>query len=90
MRHLGEAAVVERAAGAWHYSFDRKVFAQARPEDWSILPRIVCPTLVVRGEGSRMMDRAAMLRMNECRAHIQAELKDTELPSAAPKPEGPK
>ncbi len=63
LRHLGEAAVVERAAGAWHYSFDRKVFAQARPEDWSILPRIVCPTLVVRGEGSRMMDRAAMLRV---------------------------
>ena len=63
LRHLGEAAVVERAAGVWQYAFDRKVFAQARPDAWPILPRIACPTLVVRGEGSGIMDRAAMLRV---------------------------
>jgi pimeloyl-ACP methyl ester carboxylesterase len=63
LRHLGEAAVVERVAGVWHYAFDRRVFAQARPDAWSILPKIACPTLVVRGEGSRIMDRAAMLRV---------------------------
>src|SRR5712692_1734321 len=61
--HLGEAAVVERAVGVWQYAFDRKVFAQARPDAWSILPKIACPTLVVRGEGSGIMDRAAMLRV---------------------------
>ena len=63
LRHLGEAAVVERAAGVWQYAFDRKVFAQARPDAWPILPKIACPTLVVRGEGSGIMDRAAMLRV---------------------------
>src|SRR2546426_345092 len=63
LRHLGEAAVVERAAGVWQYAFDRKVFAQARPDAWPILPKIACPTLAVRGEGSGIMDRAAMLRV---------------------------
>ncbi len=39
------------------------MFAQARPDAWSILHKIACPTLVVRGEGSGIMDRAAMLRV---------------------------
>jgi pimeloyl-ACP methyl ester carboxylesterase len=63
IRHLGEAAVTERPAGIWQYAFDRKVFAQARPDAWAILPGIACPTLAVRGEASRIMDRDVMLRV---------------------------
>ncbi len=62
IRHLGEAAVVERASGVWQYAVDRRVFAQARPDAWPLLPGVVCPTLVIRGEASPIMDRAAMLR----------------------------
>ena len=63
IRHLGEAAVVERASGVWQYAFDRQVFAQARPDASPLLPGIIAPTLVVRGEGSPIMDRDAMLRV---------------------------
>jgi pimeloyl-ACP methyl ester carboxylesterase len=63
IRHLGEAAVVERASGVWQYAFDRQVFAHARPDAWPLLPGIMAPTLVVRGEGSPIMDRDAMLRV---------------------------
>jgi pimeloyl-ACP methyl ester carboxylesterase len=63
IRHLGEAAVVERASGVWQYAFDRQVFAHARPDAWPLLPGIMVPTLVVRGEGSPIMDRDAMLRV---------------------------
>ena len=63
IRHLGEAAVVERAPGVWQYAFDRQVFAHARPDAWPLLPGVMAPTLVVRGEGSPIMDRDAMLRV---------------------------
>jgi len=63
IRHLGEAAVVERKPGVWQYAFDRRVFAHARPDAWPLLPGVVCPTLVVRGEGSLIMDRDAWLRV---------------------------
>jgi len=77
IRHLGEAAVVERTPGVWHYAFDRRVFAQARPDAWPLLPGVVCPTLVVRGEGSRIMDRDAWLRVATAVQRGQfAEVKD--------------
>lgn len=77
IRHLGEVAVVERKPGVWHYAVDRRVFAQARPDAWPLLPGVVCPTLVVRGEGSRIMDREAWLRVATAVQRGQfAELKD--------------
>ncbi len=57
LRHLGEAGVRERRPGVWQHAFDRLVFPHARPDAWSVLPGVVCPTLVVRGEGSPMMSR---------------------------------
>src|SRR5438309_1822297 len=63
IRHLGEAAVVERKPGVWQYAVDRRVFALARPDAWPLLAGVVCPTLVVRGEGSQIMDRDAWLRV---------------------------
>jgi pimeloyl-ACP methyl ester carboxylesterase len=77
IRHLGEAAVVQRLPGVWQYAFDRQVFAHARPDAWPLLPDIACPTLVVRGEGSRIMDHDAMLRVATTVQRGQfAELKD--------------
>jgi pimeloyl-ACP methyl ester carboxylesterase len=77
IRHLGETAVVEQKPGVWHYAFDRRVFAQARPDAWPLLPGVVCPTLVVRGEGSKIMDRDAWLRVATAVQRGQfAEVKD--------------
>ena len=77
IRHLGEAAVVERRSGVWQYAFDRRLFALARPDAWALLPGVVCPTLVVRGEGSTIMDRDTMLRVaTEVQRGQFAEIKD--------------
>lgn len=78
IRHLGETAVVERKRGGWQYAFDRRVFAQARPDAWPLLPGVMCPTLVVRGAGSSIMDRDTMLRAATAVRHGQfAEIRDT-------------
>jgi pimeloyl-ACP methyl ester carboxylesterase len=77
IRHLGEAAVVERKPGLWQYAVDRRVFAHARPDAWPLLAGVVCPTLVVRGAGSQIMDRDAWLRVATGVQHGQfAEIKD--------------
>jgi pimeloyl-ACP methyl ester carboxylesterase len=77
IRHLGEAAVVERKPGVWQYAVDRRVFAHARPDAWPFLSGVVCPTLVVRGAGSQIMDRDAWLRVATSVQHGQfAEIKD--------------
>ena len=77
IRHLGEAAVVEREPGVWRYAVDRRVFAHARPDAWPLLAGVVCPTLVVRGAGSQIMDRDAWLRVATSVQHGQfAEIKD--------------
>ena len=77
IRHLGEAAVVERKPGVWQYAVDRRVFAHARPDAWPLLAGVVCPTLVVRGAGSQIMDRDAWLRVATSVQHGQfAEIKD--------------
>jgi pimeloyl-ACP methyl ester carboxylesterase len=59
LRHLGETGVVERAPGAWHFAFDPGVFLHPSPDPWPFLGAIRCPTLVVRGERSPVMDREA-------------------------------
>ena len=61
--HLAEAGVCERRPGVWQHAFDRRVFAHARPDAWPILPGVACPTLVVRGAGSPIMDKEAWLRV---------------------------
>jgi pimeloyl-ACP methyl ester carboxylesterase len=53
--------VRERRPGVWEHAFDRRVFAYARPDAWPILPGVACPTLVVRGAGSPVMDKEAWL-----------------------------
>jgi pimeloyl-ACP methyl ester carboxylesterase len=63
LRHLGEMGVQESRPGRWEPTFDRQVFAHARPDAWPILPSVACPTLVVRGAASSIMDREAWLRV---------------------------
>jgi pimeloyl-ACP methyl ester carboxylesterase len=63
LRHLGETGVQESRPGVWQPTFDRQVFAHARPDAWPILPSVTCPTLVVRGAASPIMDREALLRV---------------------------
>jgi pimeloyl-ACP methyl ester carboxylesterase len=71
LRHLGEAGVRERQAGVWQHAFDRRVFAHARPDAWSVLPGVACPTLVVRGEGSTIMSRESGQRVAATLRHGQ-------------------
>lgn len=63
LRHLGEMGVQESRPGRWEPTFDRQVFAHARPEAWPLLPSVTCPTLVVRGAGSTIMSRDAGQRV---------------------------
>jgi pimeloyl-ACP methyl ester carboxylesterase len=76
VRHLGETGVVEREPGVWEYAFDRRLFGHPRPNAWAFLPGVLCPTLVVRGEGSTIMDKEAWLRVTTTvqRGHF-AEIK---------------
>jgi len=63
IRHLAEHAFTERQPGVWQSRFDRRVLAHARPDAWAILPDVGCPTLVVRGARSPIMDKASWLRV---------------------------
>jgi pimeloyl-ACP methyl ester carboxylesterase len=55
LAHLATAGVVERPGG-WTYRFDPACNHLRRPADaWPLLPRIVAPTLIVRGEHSPIM-----------------------------------
>ena len=59
LRHLAEAALVERRDGTFEFAFDRHVFLHPPLDPWPFLPRIQCPALVVRGEHSIVMPRDA-------------------------------
>ena len=59
LRHLAETGVVETPPGVFRFAFDRHVFLHQPLDPWPFLPRIECPTLIVRGEGSVVMPRAA-------------------------------
>ncbi|HET8576643.1 MAG TPA: alpha/beta hydrolase [Methylomirabilota bacterium] len=63
VRHLGEVGVVERRPGVWEYAFDRRLFDHPRPNAWAFLPGVICPTLVVRGAGSTIMDKETWLKV---------------------------
>lgn len=63
LRHLGEAGVRARAADTWTFAFDPSVFLHPPPDPWPFLADIVAPALVIRGEGSTVMDRDAASRV---------------------------
>ncbi len=59
LRHLGEAGVRQTPSGAWRLAFDRAVFLHPPVDPWPVLPGVACPALVIHGESSSIMDRAA-------------------------------
>lgn len=63
VRHLGETAVVEPSPGRWTFAFDPKVFLHPPVDPWPFLPKISCPSLVIRGELSSIMSREAAQRV---------------------------
>lgn len=63
LAHLGAMGVVERRRGAWEPAVDRRVFLHPPVDPWPFLGDVRAPTLVVRGEGSAVMDRAAAARV---------------------------
>ncbi len=61
LAHLAQHAVHERGPGDWTFRFDRAVLAldgDGGGELYSMLGRIRCPTLVMHGQASWVMDAA--------------------------------
>lgn len=55
--HLARVGIVERD-GKWAYRFDPGCDGTRRPVDaWPLLPKIECPTLILRGEKSIILSR---------------------------------
>jgi pimeloyl-ACP methyl ester carboxylesterase len=65
LRHLAIAGVVQHDAG-WVYRFDPATRALRRPVDaWSLIGRIMAPTLVVRGEWSPILPADLAVRLRD-------------------------
>ncbi len=56
--HLGEMGAVERSPGSWEWAYDPRVFLHPAVDPFPFLPKIACPTLVVRGGDSTVMERS--------------------------------
>lgn len=55
LAHLARAGIVERE-GKWTYRFDPACNGTRQPADaWLLLPKIACPTLIVRGAKSPIL-----------------------------------
>ena len=63
LAHLAITGLMERRPGHWEWAFDRRVFLHPPIDPWPFLPGVLCPALVVRGQGSSFMDRDQMLRV---------------------------
>src|SRR4029453_2521130 len=57
------AGGVERRPGRWEWTFDRRVLLHPPIDPWPFLGSLLCPALVVRGDGSALMSRDQMLRV---------------------------
>lgn len=70
LRHRIESNLMRRDDGRWTWRYDPKLRAPDRPlprpdpaAAWAMLPRIACPTLLVRGEESDILSEATAQRM---------------------------
>jgi pimeloyl-ACP methyl ester carboxylesterase len=63
VRELARHCVQQRPDGRWTWRFDWKAFTLRYPPVWPQLAGIRCPTLVVRGQESRVMSRADFERV---------------------------
>lgn len=64
LRALGKQSAHQLANGRWALKFDRRVLAYA-PIDWGVVDHLQVPTLVLRGEHSPLMPRAAARQIAE-------------------------
>lgn len=86
-KNLPEAKQVEQAAGllkqrddgAWEWKMDREPTRLRRsgrlpplPDLWDGVARITCPTLIIWGETSHVLDEAQVKRMLEVMPNAQA------------------
>ena len=66
LRAIARHGLVRLPSGRWRYRFDPERDRTWVPTDaWPLLPRIAVPTLVVRGEHSRVRARDGALRMTK-------------------------
>ena len=78
LAHLARAGISERD-GTWAYRFDPACDGTRRPVDaWPLLPKIECPTLIVRGEKSTILSRRTGEAMAKGIAHARLD----EIPGA--------
>ena len=62
LRYLASFAF-EETEGKWHAKLDRKTLFREPVDAWSVLPRITCPTLIVKGEHSPVLTAQKLDRM---------------------------
>ena len=55
LRALAENAVCQTPEGHWTFRFDRRAMRHTAVRVWDLLPQVICPALVVRGELSPLM-----------------------------------
>jgi pimeloyl-ACP methyl ester carboxylesterase len=55
LQALARAAVCQTTDGDWTFKFDRRALHHPAVHVWDLLPRVVCPGLVVHGEWSPLM-----------------------------------
>ncbi len=58
LQMLAREAVCQTEDGHWTFKFDRRAMKHPAVRVWDILPQIVCPVLIVRGERSPLMPAA--------------------------------
>ncbi len=75
LRALAALSTRHRGRGRWSIGPDREFFSRVIPQvAWPLLPRIQCPTLILRAERSSILSRATAERMR--RAIPRATLHD--------------
>jgi pimeloyl-ACP methyl ester carboxylesterase len=70
LRALATRSAWHRGRGRWSIGPDREFFGRVVPQvAWPVLPRIRCPTLILRAERSSILSRQTAARMREAIPH---------------------
>ena len=89
LAHIARAGLVE-ADGGWRYAFDPLANATRAPVDaWPLLPLVLAPTLIVRGERSTLEPRETAVRMASrlrCASFVEIPHAYHHVPLDAPAP----
>lgn len=79
LRALATRSAWHRGRGRWSIGPDREFFGSVVPQvAWPVLPRIRCPTLILRAERSSILSRQTAARMRKAMPHASLlEVPDT-------------